>query len=334
MAEAALTTAAEQGVPSGTPLVSVSGVDYTLKVGSAPLHILRNVSFNVDAAQVVAIVGPSGSGKTSLLMLLGGLERATRGKVVIGGQDLTGLSEDALAAFRRTSVGIVFQSFYLIPSLSAQDNVSLALEIAEPGLVLSKARERSAAALCYTSGTTGNPKGVLYSHRSISVHATGICMADSVGLSSRDRALTGVPMYHVNAWGFPFAAGLTGFSPIFPTRYLQSEPLAKLMGHQTLALRLDIPAVIAAVRDGAFEVAVRQCKAAARRGHSGAGKFFQRLVVGFRDMNRYAINHVVRFGRPSPSACVLPVMVGGLFCLRDVRDGKADAELQPRGEFA
>jgi putative ABC transport system ATP-binding protein len=147
VAEAALTTAAEQGVPSGTPLVSVSGVDYTLKVGSAPLHILRNVSFNVDAAQVVAIVGPSGSGKTSLLMLLGGLERATRGKVVIGGQDLTGLSEDALAAFRRTSVGIVFQSFYLIPSLSAQDNVSLALEIAEPGLVLSKARERSAAAL-------------------------------------------------------------------------------------------------------------------------------------------------------------------------------------------
>jgi putative ABC transport system ATP-binding protein len=147
VAEAALTTAAEQGVPSGTPLVSVSGVDYTLKVGSASLHILRNVSFNVDAAQVVAIVGPSGSGKTSLLMLLGGLERATRGKVVIGGQDLTGLSEDALAAVRRASVGIVFQGFYLMPYLSAQDNVSLALGIAEPGLVLSKARERSAAAL-------------------------------------------------------------------------------------------------------------------------------------------------------------------------------------------
>ncbi|MBN9305540.1 MAG: hypothetical protein BGO82_03520 [Devosia sp. 67-54] len=141
------TTAPEgRGAPSAA-LVAVAGVDYTLKVGSAPLHILRDVSFDVAAAQVVAIVGPSGSGKTSLLMLLGGLERPTKGKVAIAGQDLTGLSEDALAAFRRKTVGIVFQSFYLIPSLSAQDNVSLALEIAEPGLALAEARTRSAAAL-------------------------------------------------------------------------------------------------------------------------------------------------------------------------------------------
>ena len=133
--------------PSGAPLVSVSNVDYTLKLGSAPLQILRNVSLEVAAAQVVAIVGPSGSGKTSLLMLLGGLERPTSGKVVIAGQDLTGLSEDDLAAFRRKTLGIVFQSFHLIPSLSAQDNVSLALEIASPELSLAQARERSAAAL-------------------------------------------------------------------------------------------------------------------------------------------------------------------------------------------
>jgi putative ABC transport system ATP-binding protein len=125
----------------------VSNVDYTLKLGSAPLQILRNVSLDVAAAQVVAIVGPSGSGKTSLLMLLGGLERPTSGKVVIAGQDLTGLSEDDLAAFRRKTLGIVFQSFHLIPSLSAQDNVSLALEIASPELSLAQARERSAAAL-------------------------------------------------------------------------------------------------------------------------------------------------------------------------------------------
>ena len=141
------TIAPDPVTASATPLVSVSNVDYTLKVGSAPLQILRDVSLEVAAAQVVAIVGPSGSGKTSLLMLLGGLERPTSGKVVIGGQDLTGLSEDDLAAFRRKTLGIVFQSFHLIPSLSAQDNVSLALEIAEPGLSLAQARERSAAAL-------------------------------------------------------------------------------------------------------------------------------------------------------------------------------------------
>jgi putative ABC transport system ATP-binding protein len=147
MAEAAGSTGAGASGTPNAPLVSIAGADYTLKVGSAPLQILRNVSLDVAAAQVVAIVGPSGSGKTSLLMLLGGLERPTAGKVVIAGEDLTGLSEDALAAFRRKTLGIVFQSFYLIPSLSAQDNVSLALEIAEPGLSLAQARERSAAAL-------------------------------------------------------------------------------------------------------------------------------------------------------------------------------------------
>ena len=136
-----------EAAPSGAPLVSISNVDYTLKVGGEQLQILRGVSLEVAAAQVVAIVGPSGSGKTSLLMLLGGLERATGGKVVIAGQDLTGLSEDELAAFRRKTLGIVFQSFHLIPSLSAQDNVSLALEIADPELSLEQARARSATAL-------------------------------------------------------------------------------------------------------------------------------------------------------------------------------------------
>jgi putative ABC transport system ATP-binding protein len=147
VAETAGTPAPERSSASGVPLVSVSDVDYTLSVGGAPLQILRSVSLKVSPAQVVAIVGPSGSGKTSLLMLLGGLERATSGKVVIAGQDLTGLSADALAAFRRKTLGIVFQSFYLIPSLSALDNVSLALEIAEPELSLSEARQRSAVAL-------------------------------------------------------------------------------------------------------------------------------------------------------------------------------------------
>ncbi|MDF2981445.1 MAG: transporter, partial [Devosia sp.] len=98
-------------------------------------------------SEVVAIVGPSGSGKTSLLMLLAGLERATSGKVVVAGQDLSGLSEDDLAVFRRHTLGIVFQSFHLIPSLTALDNVGLALEIASPDLSLVQTREAAAAAL-------------------------------------------------------------------------------------------------------------------------------------------------------------------------------------------
>ena len=129
------------------PIVDASGVDYTLEVASQPLHILKNVSLRVEASEVVAIVGPSGSGKTSLLMLLAGLERATSGKVVVAGQDLSGLSEDDLAVFRRHTLGIVFQSFHLIPSLSALDNVGLALEIASPDLSLVQTREAAAAAL-------------------------------------------------------------------------------------------------------------------------------------------------------------------------------------------
>jgi fatty-acyl-CoA synthase len=105
--------------------------------------------------------------------------------------------------------------------------------------------ERAAASLCYTSGTTGNPKGVLYSHRSISLHATGNCMADAGGISSADRLLPIVPMFHVNAWGTPFAAALTGASLIMPTRFLQGEPLAKLIEAERPTTIYGVPTVMA-----------------------------------------------------------------------------------------
>ena len=89
--------------------------------------------------------------------------------------------------------------------------------------------ERQAAALCYTSGTTGNPKGVLYSHRSICLHSTASLMTDALGLSRRDRALVVVPMFHANAWGIPHGAALSGADLIMPDRFLQAEPLARLI---------------------------------------------------------------------------------------------------------
>ena len=133
--------------PPGTPIVAVSGVDYTLDVAGRPLHILRNVALEVQPAEVVAIVGPSGSGKTSLLMILGGLERATTGKVVVAGQDISTANEDQLAIFRRNSLGILFQNFHLIPSMTALENVALALEIAETGQTYKQIREQAMAAL-------------------------------------------------------------------------------------------------------------------------------------------------------------------------------------------
>jgi fatty-acyl-CoA synthase len=89
--------------------------------------------------------------------------------------------------------------------------------------------ERQAAALCYTSGTTGNPKGVLYSHRSISLHSSATLMTDALGLSRKDRVLAVVPMFHANAWGLPHGAALAGSDLILPDRFLQAEPLAKLI---------------------------------------------------------------------------------------------------------
>ncbi len=105
--------------------------------------------------------------------------------------------------------------------------------------------ERQAASLCYTSGTTGNPKGVLYSHRSISLHSTAQLMADAVALSSRERALAVVPMFHVNAWGLPYGAALSGADLILPDRFLQAEPLARLIEAERPTIMACVPTIFA-----------------------------------------------------------------------------------------
>jgi fatty-acyl-CoA synthase len=107
--------------------------------------------------------------------------------------------------------------------------------------------ERQAAGLCYTSGTTGNPKGVLYSHRSMTLHAMAQSGADALGLRFTDRVLPIVPMFHVNAWGIPHAAGLTGASLVMPDRFLQGEPLARLIESEDVTCSAGVPTVWAAV---------------------------------------------------------------------------------------
>jgi fatty-acyl-CoA synthase len=103
--------------------------------------------------------------------------------------------------------------------------------------------DRAAAGLCYTSGTTGNPKGVLYSHRSNVLHSMATCLADAMGVSARDRILPVVPMFHVNAWGIPYAAALCGADLIMPTRFLQGEPLAKLIEEEKVTVAAGVPTV-------------------------------------------------------------------------------------------
>lgn len=129
------------------PVVQTSDTNLHLLSGKTPLHILKDISFRLDPGEVAAIVGPSGSGKTSLLMVLAGLEKPSSGSIVVAGQDLAGLNEDQLAIFRRQSLGILFQSFHLIPSMSALENVMLALEIAETGRPYAAIRDQAASAL-------------------------------------------------------------------------------------------------------------------------------------------------------------------------------------------
>ena len=119
------------------------GARLTVPAAAGPVNILSGVDLDVMPGEAVGIVGPSGSGKTSLLMLLAGLERATGGTVEVAGQDLTALNEDALARFRRQTVGIVFQSFHLIPTMTALENVSVPLELAGAA----DAADRAAASL-------------------------------------------------------------------------------------------------------------------------------------------------------------------------------------------
>lgn len=113
-----------------TPIVELHDLHLSLQSAAGLVNILRGIDLSIPAGKTVSIIGPSGSGKTTLLMVIGGLERPTRGRCVIAGTDLSPLSEDDLARFRRDHVGIVFQNFHLMPSMTALENVAIPLEFA------------------------------------------------------------------------------------------------------------------------------------------------------------------------------------------------------------
>ncbi|MEX0744213.1 MAG: ATP-binding cassette domain-containing protein [Phycisphaeraceae bacterium] len=123
------------------PIVALDAVNLTLTSRAGPVEILRDVRLAVPEGQSLAVVGPSGSGKTSLLMVVAGLERATTGRVEVAGHDLTALGEDELALMRGAKIGIVFQSFHLVPTMTALENVALPLEFAGAANAFVTARE-------------------------------------------------------------------------------------------------------------------------------------------------------------------------------------------------
>lgn len=112
------------------PVIEMKDVSLTLGERASSVHVLKGISLDIAAGETAGIVGPSGSGKSTLLMVLAGLERIDAGQIRIAGEDLTAMSEDQLAAFRGRNVGIVFQSFHLIPNMTALENVAVPLELA------------------------------------------------------------------------------------------------------------------------------------------------------------------------------------------------------------
>lgn len=124
-------------------MISSNNLTKTFRSGDSDLTVLKSVSFHIEAGEFVSILGPSGSGKSTLLGLLAGLDRPSNGNVTLNGQNLNGLSEDQLSVFRNKNVGFVFQSFQLIPTLTALENVMVPLEL----LGLKDAEEKAEALL-------------------------------------------------------------------------------------------------------------------------------------------------------------------------------------------
>ena len=130
--------------PAGGAIV-LSGVNLSLGRGAARVHILKDIHLNIGRGEAVGLLGPSGSGKSTLLMVMTGLERPDSGSVLVAGEELQRLNEDALARFRGRNVGIVFQAFHLIPTMTALENVAVPLELAGASDALARAERELAA---------------------------------------------------------------------------------------------------------------------------------------------------------------------------------------------
>ena len=137
----------------GETVLALRDARLTLAGNAGPVEILKGITLGVERGETLGLVGPSGSGKSSLLMLMGGLERASGGQVTALGHDLTALDEDGLARFRRGNMGVVFQSFHLIPTMTALENVAVPLELAGVADAYDRAEaELAAVGLAFRAG--------------------------------------------------------------------------------------------------------------------------------------------------------------------------------------
>ncbi len=193
------------------PVISLRDVDLTLGGGAARVHVLKQVSLDIAAGEPVGVVGPSGSGKSTLLMVTAGLESVDSGSVTIAGRRIDTMAEDNVAAFRGRTIGIVFQSFHLIPNMTALENVAVPLELAGRRDAFSIARQELAAVGLgerlshYPGALSGgeqqrvaiaralapNPKILIADEPTGNLdQATGLLIADLLFAKQRERGMT------------------------------------------------------------------------------------------------------------------------------------------------
>jgi putative ABC transport system ATP-binding protein len=164
-------------------MILLEGVRLTLASEAGAVNVLRGISLKIGKGETVALTGPSGSGKSTLMMVIGGLERVSAGSVEVAGLDFAGLGEDELARLRRAHVGIVFQSFHLMPAMTALENVALPLELAGRQDALAEARKTlsavglSSRALHYPAQLSGGEQQRVAIARAF-VSKPGLILAD------------------------------------------------------------------------------------------------------------------------------------------------------------
>ena len=219
--------------------------------------------------------------------------------------DLAPLVERCIAGATALRAVVVLCRADQLPSLALPPGVALhayeaLIEAADPVVVWPELDERSAASLCYTSGTTGAPKGVLYSHRSILLHTYAICAADAFGFSARDTVMPVVPMFHVMAWGFPYAAAATGFDLVLPGNRLDGASLHELILAEGVTKAAGVPTLWLGLKShlektgaglGALELIV-----------NGGAALPPAIVEGFRRDHGVRVQHAWGMTECSPVA--------------------------------